>query len=74
MSYLFDPDNWEWLWTANNAQFLLEAFLINLEIALISMVLALVARPAARAAVAHAVGAGADRLASSGSTSSATCR
>lgn len=41
MSYLVDPDNWEWLWTANNAQFLLEAFLVNIEIALISMVLAL---------------------------------
>jgi His/Glu/Gln/Arg/opine family amino acid ABC transporter permease subunit len=41
MSYLFDPDNWEWLWTGNNARFILEAFLINLEIALISMVLAL---------------------------------
>jgi His/Glu/Gln/Arg/opine family amino acid ABC transporter permease subunit len=41
MSYLFSADNWEWLWTSNNAQFLLEAFAINLEIALISMVLAL---------------------------------
>jgi His/Glu/Gln/Arg/opine family amino acid ABC transporter permease subunit len=41
MSYLFDPDNWEWLWTGNNARFILEAFLINIEIALISMVLAL---------------------------------
>ena len=29
MSYLFDPDNWEWLWTENNARFLLEGFLIN---------------------------------------------
>jgi His/Glu/Gln/Arg/opine family amino acid ABC transporter permease subunit len=41
MSYLFDPDNWEWLWTGNNARFLLEGFLINIEIALISMGLAL---------------------------------
>jgi His/Glu/Gln/Arg/opine family amino acid ABC transporter permease subunit len=41
MGYLIDPDNWEWLWTGNNARFLLEGFLINLEIALISMVLAL---------------------------------
>ena len=42
MGYLFDPANWEWLWTGNNARFVLEGFLINLEIALISMVLALV--------------------------------
>ena len=31
----------EWVWTDNNLQFLLEAFAINFEIALISMVLAL---------------------------------
>jgi aspartate/glutamate/glutamine transport system permease protein len=42
MSYLFDPDNWEWLFTGNNARFILEGFLINLQIALISMVIALV--------------------------------
>ena len=42
MSYLFDPDNWEWLWTGNNARFILEGFLINLEIALVSMVFALI--------------------------------
>ena len=41
MGYLFDPDNWEWLWTDNNARFLIEGFLVNIEIALISMVLAL---------------------------------
>ena len=41
MSYLFDPDNWEWLWTGNNARFILEGFLINLEIALVSMVFAM---------------------------------
>jgi len=41
MSYLFDPDNWEWLTTGNNARFLLEGFLVNLQIALISMVFAL---------------------------------
>ena len=41
MSYLFDPDNWEWLWTGNNARFILEGFLINLEIALVSMIFAL---------------------------------
>lgn len=42
MSYLFSPDNWEWVWTANNAQFLLEAFAVNLQIAVIAIVLALV--------------------------------
>jgi His/Glu/Gln/Arg/opine family amino acid ABC transporter permease subunit len=42
MNYLFDPDNWEWLTTGNNVRFILEGFLINLEIALISMVIALV--------------------------------
>ena len=41
MSYLFSPDNWEWLWTSNNAWFIVEAFLVNLQIALISMVFAL---------------------------------
>ena len=41
MGYLFDPDNWEWLWTGNNFKFLLEGFLVNLEIALIAIVLSL---------------------------------
>jgi glutamate transport system permease protein len=43
MGYLFDPDNWEWLGTDNNVRFLFEAFLVNLEIAVISMALALAA-------------------------------
>jgi His/Glu/Gln/Arg/opine family amino acid ABC transporter permease subunit len=42
MSYLFDPDNWEWLITARNARFILEGFLVNLEIALIAMVCSLI--------------------------------
>ncbi|MDA0179340.1 amino acid ABC transporter permease [Solirubrobacter phytolaccae] len=42
MSYLFSPDNWEWLWTGNNARFILEGFLINLEIAVISIIFALI--------------------------------
>ena len=42
MGYLFDPDNWEWLWTERNVRFLLEGFLINLQIAAIAMVLALI--------------------------------
>jgi His/Glu/Gln/Arg/opine family amino acid ABC transporter permease subunit len=41
MSYLFDPDNWEWLWTGNNLRFLLEGFLINLQIAAIAIVFSL---------------------------------
>jgi putative glutamine transport system permease protein len=39
--YLFDPENWEWLWTGRNARFILEGFLINLEIAFVSIILAL---------------------------------
>ena len=42
MNYLFDPDNWEWLTTGNNVRFILEGFLVNLEIALVSMVFALI--------------------------------
>jgi putative glutamine transport system permease protein len=42
MSYLFSADNWEWLWTGNNFRFLLEGFLVNLEIALIGIVLSLI--------------------------------
>lgn len=41
MDYLFNAENWEWLWTENNAWFLIKAFVVNLEIAAISMVLAL---------------------------------
>ena len=41
MSYLVDPDHWEWLITGNNARFILEGFLINVEIALLAMVVAL---------------------------------
>src|SRR5918999_2153974 len=42
MGYLVDPDNWEWLTSGNNLRFLLEGFLINIEIAAISMVLSLI--------------------------------
>jgi glutamate transport system permease protein len=41
MGYLFSGENWEWLWTENNARFLLEGFLINIQIAVIAIVLAL---------------------------------
>jgi aspartate/glutamate/glutamine transport system permease protein len=42
VTYLFDPDNWEWLWTGNNLRFILEGFAVNLEIAAIAMVFSLV--------------------------------
>src|SRR5919106_1400222 len=42
MTYLFDPDNWEWVITGNNFRFLLEGFAVNLEIAAIAMVGSLV--------------------------------
>ena len=41
MGYLFDPDNWEWLVTSNNFEFLLEGFLVNVQIALIALVASL---------------------------------
>jgi len=43
MGYLFDPDNWEWLVTSNNAEFLLEGFLVNVQIATIALVCSLIA-------------------------------
>jgi His/Glu/Gln/Arg/opine family amino acid ABC transporter permease subunit len=42
MSYIFDPDNWEWLFHANNFKFLFEHFLRNIIIALVAMTLSLV--------------------------------
>ncbi len=42
MEYLFTPDNWEWLFTGNNFRFLLEGFLINLEIAAIGIFFSLI--------------------------------
>jgi len=42
MGYLFDPGNWEWLFTARNARFILEGFLVNIELALIAMVFSLI--------------------------------
>jgi His/Glu/Gln/Arg/opine family amino acid ABC transporter permease subunit len=42
MNYVFDPDNWEWLITGNNARFILEGLAVNLEIAVIAMVLSLI--------------------------------
>jgi His/Glu/Gln/Arg/opine family amino acid ABC transporter permease subunit len=42
VDYLFDPQNWEWLVTGNNLRFLLEGFLVNLEIAAIAIVFSLI--------------------------------
>ena len=42
MGYLFDPDNWEWLITENNFEFLVEGFLVNVQIALIALVFSLI--------------------------------
>jgi His/Glu/Gln/Arg/opine family amino acid ABC transporter permease subunit len=42
MGYLVDPDNWQWLVTSNNARFLLEGFVVNVEIAIIAMVFSLI--------------------------------
>jgi His/Glu/Gln/Arg/opine family amino acid ABC transporter permease subunit len=42
VSYLFDPANWEWLITGNNARFILEGLSVNLQIALISILFSLV--------------------------------
>ena len=43
MNYVFDPDNWEWVITGNNLRFILQGFAVNLEIAVIAMVLSLIA-------------------------------
>jgi putative glutamine transport system permease protein len=43
MNYVFDPDNWEWVITGNNIRFILQGFAVNLEIAVIAMVLSLIA-------------------------------
>lgn len=42
MSYLFDSENWEWLFSGNNFRFMFEGFLVNLEIALIGMIFSLI--------------------------------
>ena len=42
MTYVFDPDNWAWLFEGRNARFIFEGFLVNLEIAVISIILALI--------------------------------
>ena len=42
MGYLFDPGNWEWVGAGRNMRFLLEGFLINLEIAVFAMLFSLI--------------------------------
>jgi len=42
MDYLFDPSNWEWIFAGRNLMFLLERFLNNIVLALITMALSLV--------------------------------
>jgi His/Glu/Gln/Arg/opine family amino acid ABC transporter permease subunit len=42
VDYLVRPSNWEWLFTGNNARFILEGFLVNLQIAVIAMVFSLI--------------------------------
>jgi len=42
VDYLFSYDNWEWLWTGNNFTFLLEGLAVNLQIALIAIVFAMI--------------------------------
>jgi His/Glu/Gln/Arg/opine family amino acid ABC transporter permease subunit len=41
VSYLFDSSNWEWVTSGNNLRFLLEGFLVNLEIAVIAILFSL---------------------------------
>jgi His/Glu/Gln/Arg/opine family amino acid ABC transporter permease subunit len=41
VGYLVDPSNWEWLTSGNNLRFLLEGFLVNLQIAAIAIVFSL---------------------------------
>jgi His/Glu/Gln/Arg/opine family amino acid ABC transporter permease subunit len=42
VGYLFDPANWEWLFAGNNFMFLVERFLNNIVLAIITMVLSLI--------------------------------
>jgi len=42
MTYLVDPANWEWLITGNSFRFLVEGFLVNLEIAAIGILFSLI--------------------------------
>jgi His/Glu/Gln/Arg/opine family amino acid ABC transporter permease subunit len=41
MTQVFDPENWRWLFAGNNLRFLLNGFWINIQIALVAMILSL---------------------------------
>ena len=40
--YFVDPANWEWLFAGKNADFILRGFLVNIQIAIICMVLSMI--------------------------------
>ena len=42
MGYLLDPANWEWIFAGRNFMFLLERFLNNIVLALVTMALSLI--------------------------------
>ena len=42
MTYLLDPDHWQWLFAGKNFTFLFSRFLVNLEIAVICIILSLI--------------------------------
>jgi len=42
LGYLIDPANWEWLAAGNNLRFILTGFLINIQIAVLAMILSLI--------------------------------
>jgi His/Glu/Gln/Arg/opine family amino acid ABC transporter permease subunit len=42
VGYLLDPANWEWLFAGNNFMFLVERFLNNIVLAIITMILSLI--------------------------------
>jgi aspartate/glutamate/glutamine transport system permease protein len=39
--YFIDPDNWEWITAGSNFKFLVEGFLVNIELAIVAMILSL---------------------------------
>ncbi|HYO60437.1 MAG TPA: amino acid ABC transporter permease [Actinomycetota bacterium] len=40
--YAFRPSNWEWLFAGKNGEFILKGFLVNIEIAVICMILSMI--------------------------------
>ena len=74
MSYLFDPDNWEWLVTGNNFRFILEGFLSTSRSRSIAMVLSLIVGLLLALARLSRLRRRWRRWPARGSTSGATCR